>query len=82
MNPNTSPCKGCAERFTACSDRCPKDSRGEYGYKAWKADQQKLKTKKNEYIQQRREDWLRSEQKEASTLKYIKARDGKVYRRV
>ena len=33
-----SPCKGCTERFTACSDRCPKDARGEYGYKAWKAD--------------------------------------------
>lgn len=32
------PCKGCTERFTACSDRCPKDARGEYGYKAWKAD--------------------------------------------
>lgn len=33
-----SPCKGCTERFIACSDRCPKDERGEYGYKAWKAD--------------------------------------------
>ena len=31
------PCYGCTERFTACSDRCPKDERGEYGYKAWKA---------------------------------------------
>lgn len=30
------PCNGCAERFTACSDRCPKDLRGEYGHKAWK----------------------------------------------
>ena len=33
-----SPCKDCPERFIACSDRCPKDARGEYGYKAWKAD--------------------------------------------
>lgn len=32
------PCKDCPERFLACSDRCPKDERGEYGYKAWKAD--------------------------------------------
>lgn len=32
----TSPCKGCTERFTACSDRCPKDARGEFGYKAWR----------------------------------------------
>ena len=30
-----SPCKGCSERFTACSDCCPKDDRGEFGYKAW-----------------------------------------------
>ena len=29
------PCKDCAERFTACHDRCPKDERGEFGYKAW-----------------------------------------------
>lgn len=32
-----SPCKDCAERFQACSVRCPKDARGQYGYKAWKA---------------------------------------------
>jgi hypothetical protein len=31
-----SPCKDCPERFLACSDHCPKDARGEYGYKAWK----------------------------------------------
>ena len=30
-----SPCKDCPERFTACSDKCPKDARGEYGYKTW-----------------------------------------------
>lgn len=30
------PCKDCTERFLACSDRCPKDERGEVGYKAWK----------------------------------------------
>lgn len=30
-----SPCHGCTERFLACSDRCPKDKRGEYGHKAW-----------------------------------------------
>ena len=29
------PCYGCTERFTACSDRCPKDARGELGYKTW-----------------------------------------------
>lgn len=31
-----SPCKDCAERFTACHDKCPKDERGEFGYKSWK----------------------------------------------
>lgn len=34
----TGPCLGCTERFIACSARCPKDARGEYGYKAWTAD--------------------------------------------
>ena len=38
-----SPCHNCAERFIACSDRCPKDARGEYGYKAWKAEAEAIK---------------------------------------
>jgi hypothetical protein len=33
-----SPCYQCQERFTACHDHCPKDARGDYGHKAWKAD--------------------------------------------
>lgn len=37
------PCKGCTERFLACSDRCPKDARREYGYKAWKRDVEEQK---------------------------------------
>lgn len=45
-----SPCRDCPERFTACSDHCPKDERGEYGYKAWKeryqAQQKHLKENK------------------------------------
>ena len=81
MEPNISPCKGCTERFTACSDRCPKDERGEYGYKAWKADLEKVKARKKEYIQRRREDWLRSEQRDAVNEKFVKSRDGKLYRR-
>lgn len=51
---DNSPCKDCPERFTACSDRCPKDERGEYGHKAWKADLQKVKDTRNAYIL----DWL------------------------
>ena len=47
------PCNGCTERFIACSDRCPKDARGEFGYKAWKArhqaEQKHLEANKNRY---------------------------------
>lgn len=32
------PCHKCTEKFLACHDRCPKDARGEFGYKAWKAE--------------------------------------------
>ena len=39
MNIKKCPCGDCSERFPACSDKCPKDARGEYGYKAWKAEQ-------------------------------------------
>ena len=31
-----SPCNGCTERFPACHGRCPKDERGEFGYKEWR----------------------------------------------
>ena len=39
------PCKDCSERFTACHDHCPKDNRGEIGYKAWKS---MIKTERKE----------------------------------
>ena len=45
-----SPCDGCTERFTACSDRCPKDERGEKGYKAWKAEIKRVKEEKQKYL--------------------------------
>lgn len=48
-----SPCRDCPERFPACSDHCPKDERGEYGYKAWKeryqAQQKHLKETGNRF---------------------------------
>ena len=66
MMPGNSPCNGCPERFVACSDKCPKDERGEYGYRAWKADYQKLKAAEKEYNLQKREEYLRSEQKEST----------------
>ena len=57
-----SPCKNCEERFSACSDKCPKDLRGEYGYKAWYADYKKVQNAEKEYKRKRREDFLMSEQ--------------------
>jgi hypothetical protein len=44
-----SPCNGCPERFTACSSKCPKDARGERGYKAWKAELDAANEKRKEY---------------------------------
>ena len=44
-----SPCQNCAERFTACHDRCPKDERGEEGYKAWKAENERINEERKRY---------------------------------
>jgi hypothetical protein len=52
-----SPCKDCPERFIACSDRCPKDARGEYGYKAWRVDLEAEKKARKEYYQQEQSAW-------------------------
>ena len=46
-----SPCKDCTERFTACHDRCPKDERGELGYKAWKSRLEEVNKRRKEYNQ-------------------------------
>lgn len=47
---DVSPCKGCTERFAACWDRCPKDARGECGYKAWKAEADRVKAERLKYM--------------------------------
>lgn len=44
-----SPCQNCTERFTACHDRCPKDLRGEEGYKAWVAENDRIKAERKKY---------------------------------
>jgi hypothetical protein len=62
MRFNGCPCKDCTERFTACSDRCPKDARGEYGHKAWLADFRKQEAAIKEYKRSQKEDFIRSEQ--------------------
>ena len=43
------PCKECTERSTACSDHCPKDARGEFGYKAWKQAVGNINEKRKTY---------------------------------
>jgi Fe-S-cluster-containing dehydrogenase component len=48
------PCMGCTERFTACSDRCPKDARGEYGYEAWRKALKAVEKNRQEYNEQKR----------------------------
>ena len=67
---NDCPCKDCPERFPACSDKCPKDARGEYGYKAWKAEFQKEKDAEKEYKRQRREDYLHSDERDSAVEKW------------
>ena len=47
------PCKGCTERCVIesfnCHDRCPKDERGELGYKAWKSRLDEINKRRKEY---------------------------------
>lgn len=45
------PCKDCPERFSACSDSCPKDLRGERGYKAWHDEIERVKNAKNKHLE-------------------------------
>lgn len=55
------PCYGCTEKFTACYDRCPKDERGEYGYKAWRAAVKETEDRRKAYYKElyeyRRKKW-------------------------
>lgn len=73
MASNNCPCKDCPERFTACSDKCPKDLRGEYGYKAWLADVHKQQAAVKEYKRRRLEDYRHSEQCQTAKRKYVKS---------
>lgn len=77
MATRNSPCMGCTERFIACSDHCPKDARGEYGYKAWKADYHKIIEAQKEYKRKQREDFLMSEQCESAKVTYCRQRGRK-----
>lgn len=44
-----SPCKDCAERLPACHGRCPKDERGEPGYRAWRNRLDEVNKRRKEY---------------------------------
>ena len=46
---NVSPCLNCTERFTACHDRCPKDEGGEFGYMAWKKENEAINGERRKY---------------------------------
>lgn len=52
-----SPCKGCTERFEACSGKCPKDARGGYGYNSWKAEIARIKKEKSKYLNRVNNRW-------------------------
>ena len=54
-----SPCKNCAERFIACGDHCPKDERGEFGYKSWKAEVDRVNKNRRDYAKDREIGWRR-----------------------
>ena len=55
------PCKDCGERFEACWGKCPKDERGEYGYRSWQADIKKVKESREAYKRLgRRKAWQRN----------------------
>ena len=76
MTPRNCPCKDCPERFYACSDKCPKDARGEFGYQAWKAELRKQKAVEREYKLQQREEYMRSEQREADRVQFARYKNG------
>lgn len=48
---DANPCRNCTERFIACSDRCPKDDRGEYGRKKWKTEAERVNKNRSQYLQ-------------------------------
>ena len=58
---NCSPCKDCTERFPACSSKCPKDLRGEYGYMAWKAEVDRVNKARKAFMDKRKDDTKRRE---------------------
>lgn len=52
---DVSPCKDCTERFTACWGKCPKDARGDVGYKAWRKKIEEVKAERKRFIENQQE---------------------------
>jgi hypothetical protein len=65
----SSPCKDCPERFIACSDKCPKDLRGEVGYKTWLAEVHAEKARRREQLKLMHEDSVRDKRYGFTTKK-------------
>jgi len=53
MNKRNNPCRGCPDRYPACSDHCQKPE-----FLAWKAEQEKIRKNRAAY---RQGAWLREE---------------------
>ena len=49
---DTSPCKDCKDRHLACSDKCDR-------YKAWKAEIERVKMVRKNYLDNRHEELKR-----------------------
>jgi len=60
------PCKGCPDRYTACSDHCRKES-----FLAWKEEQEKIRKAKKSYYQPA---WATAETDPANYRKRKKAK--------
>ena len=74
MEVNSSPCRNCKDRQTACWDKCAK-------YAHWKTELKKFKDAQKEYNSKRYQDFLMSEQCEASKKRYAISKFGKSHRR-
>ena len=60
------PCKGCPDRYTACSDHCRKEN-----FLAWKEEQAKIRKAKKAYYQPA---WATAETDPANYRKRKKAK--------
>lgn len=56
------PCYKCPRKVPACSARCPIEAEGGYGYDSWRDNVKKENMKREEYLKQYNEDYLRSEE--------------------